>query len=81
MPVGTVPLSDGAAGQQGRTANGPVSQPRLPRIETVGPGAGACAFAPAREGCSLPVDLDVLFGAAMGDGDHDADADQNRDSD
>src|ERR1700693_3569312 len=25
MPVGTVPLSDGAAGQQGRTANGPVS--------------------------------------------------------
>jgi hypothetical protein len=30
---------------------------------------------------SLPVDLDVLFAAAMGDGDHDADADQNRDPD
>lgn len=30
MPVGTVPRSDGAAGQQGRTANGPVSS-RLSR--------------------------------------------------
>ena len=30
---------------------------------------------------SLPVDLNVLFAAAMGDGDHDPDADQNRESD
>jgi len=29
----------------------------------------------------LPVDLDVFFGAAAGDGDHDAYADQDRDSD
>jgi hypothetical protein len=28
----------------------------------------------------LSVDLDVFFGAAMGDGDHDADADQDRHS-
>jgi hypothetical protein len=34
-----------------------------------------------RKTISLPVDLDVFFAAAMGDGNHDADADQNRDSD
>jgi hypothetical protein len=30
---------------------------------------------------SLPVDLDIFFAAAMGDGNHDANADQDRDSD
>jgi len=53
---------------------------REPELGAAHQESRCCTLNRGRLNRSLPLDLDILFAAAMGDGEHDANTDQDRDS-